>query len=121
MYARLHYDKRRGEFKIIWHPSTEVIAKYSDWDIDQLEEIHFIAWLDEEQTKMWKLSYYLVWHEEAGEYDCEIEEAVYNGDLENKRIGLSAHQWASILFPLYQCRLKSSVSELQVIVSLKND
>lgn len=84
VYARIHYDKRRGEFKIIWHPSTEVIAKYSDWDIDQLEEIHFIAWLDEEQTKMWKLSYYLVWHEEAGEYDCEIEEAVYNGDLEKQ-------------------------------------
>ncbi|WP_399576634.1 phage portal protein [Streptomyces sp. NPDC053079] len=84
VYARIHYDKRRGEFKIIWHPSTEVIAKYNEWDIDQLEEIHFIAWLDEEQTKMWKLSYYLVWHEEAGVYDCEIEEAVYNGDLEKQ-------------------------------------
>ena len=33
VYARIHYDKRRGEFKIIWHPSTEVIAKYSDWDM----------------------------------------------------------------------------------------
>lgn len=84
VYARIHYDKRRGEFKIIWHPSTEVITKHSEWDIDQLEEVHFMAWLDEEQTRMWKLSYYLVWREDVGKYDCEIEEAVYNGDLEKQ-------------------------------------
>ncbi len=31
-----------------------------------------------------ELSYYLVWREETGEYDCEIEETVYNGDLEKQ-------------------------------------
>lgn len=81
VYARIHFDNRRGEFKIIWHPSTEVIAVYNEWDKDQLDAVHFIAWLDDEQTRLWKLSYYLVWHEEAGKYDCEIEEAVHDGDL----------------------------------------
>ncbi|MDQ0270733.1 phage portal protein [Cytobacillus purgationiresistens] len=79
VYARLHYDNRRGEIKILWHPSTEVIAVYNEWDVDQLDEVHFTAWLDEEQTKLWKLSYYLVWREDTGVYDCEIEEAVYDG------------------------------------------
>ncbi|MDA1545852.1 phage portal protein [Bacillus cereus group sp. TH253LC] len=81
VYARIHFDNRRGEFKIIWHPSTEVIAVHNEWDKDQLDVVHFIAWLDDEQTRLWKLSYYLVWHEEAGTYDCEIEEAVHDGDL----------------------------------------
>lgn len=81
VYARIHFDNRRGEFKIIWHPSTEVIAVHNEWDKDQLDAVHFIAWLDDEQTRLWKLSYYLVWHEEAGKYDCEIEEAVHDGDL----------------------------------------
>lgn len=81
VYARIHFDNRRGEFKIIWHPSTEVIAVYNEWDKDQLDAVHFIAWLDDEQTRLWKLSYYLVWHEGSGKYDCEIEEAVHDGDL----------------------------------------
>lgn len=81
VYARLHYDNRRGEIKVLWHPSTEVVAVHNEWDVDQLDEVHFMAWLDEEQTKLWKLSYYLVWHEEAGVYDCEIEEAIYNEEL----------------------------------------
>nr|WP_232460793.1 phage portal protein [Bacillus halotolerans] len=97
VYARLHYDTRRGEIKILWHPSTEVIAVHNEWDADQLDAVHFVAWLDEEQTRLWKLSYYLVWKgdEETGAYDCEIEEAVYDDGLslrdqrvERKSMGL---------------------------------
>lgn len=95
VYARLHYDNRRGEIKVLWHPSTEVIAVHNEWDVDQLDEVHFIAWLDPEETRLWKLSYYLVWHEEAGVYDCEIAEAIYDNGLvminervERKSMGL---------------------------------
>lgn len=84
VYARLHYDKRRGQLRILWHPSYEVIPVYNEWDTDQLDAVHFAAWLDEKSTKLWKLSYYLVWKgdEETGHYDCEIEESVYNEGLE---------------------------------------
>lgn len=83
VYARLHYDKRRGEIRILWHPSYEVIPVYNEWDTDQLEAIHFSAWLDEEGTRLWKLSYYLVWkgREDDGYYDCEIEETVSDDGL----------------------------------------
>jgi hypothetical protein len=83
VYARLHYDKRRGQLRILWHPSYEVIPVYNEWDSDQLDAIHFSAWLDEESTRLWKLSYYLVWKgdEDSGYYDCEIEEAVYDAGL----------------------------------------
>lgn len=82
VYARLHFDNRRGEIKVLWHPSTEVIAIHNEWDADELEEAHFIAYLDEEETRLWKLSYFLVWDEDAQTYDCQIEEAVYNEELE---------------------------------------
>lgn len=80
VYARLHYDKRRGDVRVFFHPSVEVIAIYDPWDVEQMTEVHFIAYLDEDLTQLWKLSYYLVWHgdEDTGAYDCEIEEAVYN-------------------------------------------
>lgn len=83
VYARLHFDKRRGQLRILWHPSYEVIPVYNEWDTDQLDAIHFSAWLDEEGTRLWKLSYYLVWKgdEDTGFYDCEIEEAIYDGGL----------------------------------------
>jgi hypothetical protein len=83
VYARLHYDKRRGQLRILWHPSYEVIPVYNEWDTDQLDAVHFSAWLDEEGTRLWKLSYHLVWKgdEETGFYDCEIEEAVYDAEL----------------------------------------
>lgn len=83
VFARLHYDTRRGAIRILFHPSTEVIPIHNEWDVDQLDEVHFIAYLDEEETKLWKLSYYLVWKgdEDSGYYDCEIEEAIYNEEL----------------------------------------
>lgn len=83
VYARLHYDVRRGGLRLYFHPSTEVIAIHNEWDVDELESVHFIAYLDDEQTKLWKLSYYLVWHgdDDNGYYDCEIEEAVYDEGL----------------------------------------
>lgn len=83
VYARLHYDTRRGEIKVLWHPSTEVITVSNEWDVDELNEVHFIAFLDEEQTRLWKLSYYLIWKgdEDNGHYDCEIEEAIYDEDF----------------------------------------
>lgn len=84
VYARLHYDVRRGAMRYIFHPSTEVIAEFDEWDADQLVAIHFIAYVDEDATRLWKLSYRLVWHgddEGNGEYDCEIEEAVYDDEL----------------------------------------
>jgi hypothetical protein len=79
VYARLHYDKRRGDLRVFFHPSIEVIAIHDPWDVDQLTEVHFVAYLDEDLTRLWKLSYYLVWNgtEEDGHYDCEIEEGVY--------------------------------------------
>jgi len=78
VYARLHFDQRRGELRIYWHPSTEVIAIHNEWDADELQEAHFIAYLDPEKTQLWKLSYYLVWHDDLGVYDCEIHEGVYD-------------------------------------------
>jgi hypothetical protein len=83
VYTRLHYDKRRGDIRVFFHPSIEVIAVHDPWDIDKLDEVHFIAYLDEDLTKLWKLSYYLVWKgdEDTGAYDCEIEEAVYDEGL----------------------------------------
>src|SRR5690625_4439181 len=84
VYIRLHYDVRRGALRYIFHPSTEVIAIHNEWDADELDEIHFIAYLDAEKTKLWKLSYYLEWHgddEGNGRYDCEIEESVYDDEL----------------------------------------
>lgn len=79
VYARLHYDKRRGDLRVFFHSSIEVIAIHDPWDVDQLTEVHFIAYLDEDLTQLWKLSYYLVWKgtDDDGVYDCEIEEAVY--------------------------------------------
>lgn len=81
VYARLHYDTRRGEIRIFWHPSTEVIAIHNDWDVDELSEVHFIAYIDPDKTRLWKLSYFLIWHEDAGVYDCELEEAVYDEEF----------------------------------------
>lgn len=80
VYARLHYDKRRGDIRVFFHPSIEVIAIHDPWDVDRLTEVHFIAYLDEDLTRLWKLSYYLVWKgdEDTGAYDCEIEEGVYS-------------------------------------------
>lgn len=82
VYARLHYDKRRGDIRVFFHPSIEVIAIHDPWDTDQLTEVHFVAYLDEDMRSLWKLSYYLVWKgtDEDGVYDCEIEEAVYGVD-----------------------------------------
>lgn len=95
VYARLHYDKRRGGLRVLWHPSTEVIAVHNEWDVDELEEVHFVAYLDAEKTRLWKLSYYLVWDEDADAYDCQLEEAVYDQGLavlesrvERKSMGL---------------------------------
>jgi hypothetical protein len=81
VYARLHYDVRRGGLRILWHPSTEVIAVHNEWDVDELDAVHFIAYLDEEETRLWKLSYHLVWDEDADIYDCQIEESVYDEEL----------------------------------------
>lgn len=81
VYARLHYDVRRGGIRILWHPSTEVIAVHNEWDVDELDAVHFIAYLDEEETRLWKLSYHLVWDEDADTYDCQIEEAVFDEEL----------------------------------------
>jgi hypothetical protein len=81
VYARLHYDTRRGNIRVLWHPSTEVVAVHNEWDVDELEQVHFIAYLDPEKTRLWKLSYFLVWDEEEDMYDCHIEEAVYDESL----------------------------------------
>lgn len=79
VYARLHYDKRSGNLRVFFHSSIEVIAIHDPWDVDKIVAVHFIAYLDEDLTKLWKLSYYLDWHgdDDTGSYDCEIEEAVY--------------------------------------------
>ncbi|WP_438270607.1 phage portal protein [Shouchella clausii] len=82
VYARLHYDKRRGDIRIYWHPSTEVIPVYDEWDCDELKEVHFAAFLDEEQTRYWRLSYYLEWDEAAQNYDCKVEEWILDDRMQ---------------------------------------
>jgi len=88
VYARLHYDKRRGDIRVFFHPSIEVIAVHDPWDVDVLTEVHFVAYLDEELRDLWKLSYYLVWKgdEDSGAYDCEIEEGVYRAEDSNDKL-----------------------------------
>lgn len=83
VYARLHYDTRRGSIRVLFHPSTEVIAVHNEWDVDELSAVHFIAYLDDESTRLWKLSYRLEWvgTEEDGYYDCSIEESIYDEEL----------------------------------------
>lgn len=83
VYARLHYDTRRGSIRVLFHPSTEVIAVHNEWDVDELTAVHFVAYLDDEHTRLWKLSYRLEWvgTEEDGNYDCQIEESIYDEEL----------------------------------------
>lgn len=82
VYARLHYDVRRGGLRIHWHPSTEVIAVHDEWDCDELREVHFGAFLDDTQTRYWRLSYTLEWNEEAQEYECFIEEVIRDSKMQ---------------------------------------
>lgn len=82
VYARLHYDTRRGKLKIFFHPSIEVIPVYDPFDAQQMTQCHFVAWLDPNCTILWKLSYWLEWDENAGVYDCQVSEGIYNSDLE---------------------------------------
>jgi hypothetical protein len=87
VWAKLLYDKRTGKLRIFFRPDTEVIAIYNPEDPDQLEEVHFVAYLDLNSTRLWKQSYYLEWNEDDGQYECFIEEAVYGieEDAEKKR------------------------------------
>lgn len=82
VYARLHYDKRRGGLRVYWHPSTEVIAIHDEWDCDELREVHFGAFLDDTQTRYWRLSYYLIWSDVTDEYDCEVEETIFDEKMQ---------------------------------------
>lgn len=87
VWAKLLYDKRTGKLRIFFRPDTEVIAVYNPEDPDQLEEVHFVAYLDVNSTRLWKQSYYLEWNEDGGNYECFIEEAVYGieEDAEKRR------------------------------------
>jgi len=71
--AKLHYDANRG-IRVIWRPRLEYWPIFSADDVDVLEKIHFVAFVDD-QT-IWKQSYGMVdgscWMEEAN-YDTQLK------------------------------------------------
>jgi len=73
--AKLHYDKDRG-LRVIWRPRLEYWPIFDADDVDSLEKIPFVAFLDD-QT-IWKQVY---WMENGS---CWMEEATYDTQLKLK-------------------------------------
>lgn len=73
--AKLHYDKGQG-LRIIWRPRLEYWPIFSADDVDVLEKIHFVAFVDD-QT-IWKQTY---WMDNGS---CWMEEAYYDTQLKVK-------------------------------------
>lgn len=73
--AKLHYDAARG-LRVIWRPRLEYWPIFSADDVDVLEKIHFVAFVDD-QT-IWKQTY---WMENGS---CWMEEATYDTQLKVK-------------------------------------
>lgn len=70
--AKLHYDESQG-LRIIWRPRLEYWPVYSADDVDQLEKIHFTAFMDD--NTIWKQTY---WMKDGS---CWMEEGLYDTQL----------------------------------------
>lgn len=75
--AKLHYDAKQG-LRIIWRPRLEYWPVYSADDVDQLEKIHFTAFVDDKT--IWKQTYWMQ------NDSCWMEEGLYD-------TGLKLIQW----------------------------
>lgn len=73
--AKLHYDENRG-LRVIWRPRLEYWPIFDADDVDLLEKIPFVAFVDD-QT-IWKQVY---WMENGS---CWMEEAYYDTQLKLK-------------------------------------
>lgn len=71
--VKLHYDANRG-LRVIWRPRLEYWPIFSADDVDVLEKIHFVAFVDD--STIWKQSYWLqggsCWMSE-GNYDTSLK------------------------------------------------
>lgn len=77
VWAKIVFDKRTGKFKVVFRPDFEVIAEYNHDDEELLEKVHFVHYLDEESTRMWKQTFELEWDAEKGDFECYLSEHVY--------------------------------------------
>ncbi len=75
--AKLHYDKNKG-LRVIWRPRLEYWPVYNTDDIDDLEKIHFTAFVDDDT--IWKQTYWM--HNGS----CWMEEALYDTQLKVKEV-----------------------------------
>ncbi len=73
--VKLHYDANKG-LRIIWRPRLEFWPVYDSDDVDQLEKIHFTAFVDDDT--IWKQTY---WMENGS---CWMEEGLYDTQLKLK-------------------------------------
>lgn len=73
--AKLHYDENRG-LRVIWRPRLEFWPIYDPDDVDVLQKIHFVAFVDDET--IWKQTY---WMQDGY---CWMEEGHYNIALKLK-------------------------------------
>lgn len=83
--AKLHYNESRG-LRIIWRPRLEFWPIYDPDDIDILQRIPFVAFVDD--NTIWKQVYWMQ-KEEDGTESCWMEEALYDTDLKLKKQILS--------------------------------
>lgn len=75
--AKLHYDKSRG-LRLIWRPRLEYWPIYSADDVDVLDKIHFVAFVDD--NTIWKQTYLM----NVVTGTCWMEEATYDTQLQVK-------------------------------------
>lgn len=74
--VKLHYDKGRG-LRFIWRPRLEFWPLFNPDDIDVLEKLPFVAFVDDET--IWKQTY---WMKNGS---CWMEEGLYGLDLKLKK------------------------------------
>jgi len=74
---KIHFNENRG-MRFIFRPRLEVWPVYDDDDIDVLNKLHFIAWLDDET--LWKQSYWM----DEGTGTCRMNEKTYDRELKIK-------------------------------------
>lgn len=75
--AKLHYDKDRG-LRIIWRPRLEYWPIFDADDVDLLEKIPFVAFIDD--NTIWKQTYWM----NTDTATCWMEEATYDSQLKLK-------------------------------------
>lgn len=75
--AKLHYDENRG-LRIVWRPRLEFWPIYDPDDVDLLQKIHFVAFMDDDT--IWKQTY---WMQDGS---CWMEEGYFNTELKLKEV-----------------------------------